>query len=201
MVQVEWVAVHVVAGGEVVERLNHAVTPNALQAYARDAETGALTQNDAEIALSSAETLAITADDAHLFVFDNNGTRANLFSLEDPDNPASLDDLSAFWQTSFLSQLYNVCSFASIRREALVADVFCADSAYVAEWRSNVKALAGTDYISHTQPDRNNHPIPEFAFPQGMAASPDGVHVYITTPQHGVLIFERIGVDAEPAAE
>lgn len=181
----------------------YAVTQNALHVYVRDTETGALTRNDAETGLSSAETLAITDDDAHLFVFDRNGERSNLFSLEDPANPVSLDDLSAFWRTPFVPGFTNRCSFASLRTEALIADVFCASSAFVVEWRSNFEILAGTDYIANTQPDRNNNHVPEFAVPIDMAASPDGLHVYVTTDRHGILIFERIGVedDTESADE
>ena len=175
----------------------YAVTRNALHVYTRDTETGALTRNDSDAGLSMAETLAISDDDAHLFVFDSNGERTSIFSLEDPANPVSLGDLSAFWQAPFLSRLDNVCSFASVRNGTLVADVFCASSAYVVEWRSNFEFLAGTDYIADTQPDRFNNHVPEFAVPEDMAASPDGLHVYLTTDRHGILIFERIGVEQD----
>ena len=178
----------------------YAVTRNALHVYTRNAQTGALTRTDAEIALSGrGETLAISADDAHLFVFDRNGERTNLFQLEDPANPVLLDDLPAFWQQPFFGGSSNTCSFASLREGTLIADVFCASSAFVVQWRSLFKFLAGTDYIANTQPDRFNNHVPDFAFPEDMAASPDARHVYLTTDRHGILIFERIGGETDHA--
>ncbi|MDE0226848.1 MAG: S8 family serine peptidase [Gammaproteobacteria bacterium] len=171
----------------------YAVTRNALHVYTRDAETGALTRTDGETALSRAETLAISDDDAHLFVFDRNGERTNLFDLEDPASPVSLGDLPRFWQVPFFSASASRCQFATVRMDALVADVFCTGSAFVAAWDSNFEFLEGTDYIASTQPDRFNRHVPEFAVPEDMAASPDGLHVYLATPRHGILIFERIG--------
>ena len=70
------------------------------------------------------------------------------------------------------------------------------------KWRSDFAYLAGTDYIADSQPDRNNNHVPDFASPEGMAPSPDGLHVYLSTERHGILIFERIGVeDATESAE
>ena len=176
----------------------YAIDPTALRVYARDADTGVLTRSDTETDLSrAAETLAISGDDGHLFVFDRNGERTNLFQLEDPANPVLLDDLPAFWQRSFFDSLNNVCRFASIRKDEVIADVFCASSAYVVEWDSSFEFLAGTDYIADTQPDRSNNHVPEFGTPADMAASPDGLHVYLATDRHGILIFERIGVEAD----
>ncbi len=178
----------------------YAVTRNALHVYTRDTETGALARTDAETALLGlATTLEISADDAHLFVFDRNGERTSLYQLEDPANPVLLDDLSAFWQRPFVAGFSNTCSFASLREGTLVADVFCGSSAFVVEWRSQFEFLAGTDYIASTQPDRFNSHIPEFAFPEDMAASPDGLHVYLSTDRHGILIFERIGGETDDA--
>ena len=174
----------------------YAVTQNALHVYTRDSETGALTSTDAETGLSwPVETLAISDDDAHLFVFDRYGERTNLFQLEDPANPVSLDDLPAFWQRPFFGSLDYACPFASVRNDALIADVVCASSAFVVKWRSNFEILAGTDYIANTQPDRNNNHVPDFASPPGMAPSPDGLHIYLSTDRHGILIFERIGME------
>ncbi len=171
----------------------YAVARNALHVYTRDTESGSLTRTDDETALSRAETLAISDDDAHLFVFDWNGERTNLFDLEDPASPVSLGDLPRFWQAPFVPGFTNRCPFATLRKDALVADVFCTGSAFVVAWNSDFEFLEGTDYIGSTQPDRFNSHVPEFAVPEDMAASPDGLHVYLSTPRHGILIFERIG--------
>ena len=176
----------------------------ALHVYTRDTETGALTRTDGETALSGAETLAISDDDTHLFVFDWEGERTNLFSLEDPANPVSLGDLRRFsWVAPSVAGSANRCPLATVRGDALIADVFCTSSAFVAAWRSgDLGFLEGTDYIASTQPDRFNRHVPEFGVPEDMAASPDGLHVYLATPRHGILIFERIGSqDDEEASE
>ena len=176
----------------------YAITQDTLHVYTRNTETGVLTRADAQVALSwGAETLAISGDDGHLFVFDRNGERTNLYQLEDPANPVLLDDLPAFWQGSFFGSFDNACRFASLRKEELIADVICASSAYVVKWDSTFEFLAGTDYIADTQPDRSNNHVPDFGTPADMAASPDGLHVYLATNRHGVLIFERIGVEAD----
>ena len=176
----------------------YAITRDTLQVYTGDTETGELTRTDTETDLSwGTETLAISGDGGHLYVFGRAGERANLFRLEDPVNPVFLDDLPAFWQRSFPASLNNVCRFAGVRKDELVADVICAGSAYVVEWDSTFEFLAGTDYISHTQPDRSNNHVPEFGAPTDMAASPDGRHVYLAADRHGILIFERIGALAD----
>ena len=106
-------------------------------------------------------------------------------------------DLPAFWQQPFFGGSTNICSFASLREGTLIADVFCASSAFVVEWRSLFEFLAGTDYLANTQPDRFNNHVPDFAIPEDMAASPDGRYVYLATDRHGILIFERIGGETD----
>lgn len=131
-------------------------------------------------------------DDAHLYVFDQRGERTNLFSLEDPLNPKRLATLPQFWPTAFRGGNWEThCQFADLRSNAAV-DVFCAGLAFTARWDAEAGRLAGTDWISALQSDRfNGPPMPDFRAPEGLAVSPDDRHIYLSTPQHGILTFGR----------
>ena len=171
---------------------------NRLLVFERDAESGELTRTDFEETLNHQRfvglpppPLAITDDDAYLFVFDNYGARANLFSLEDPLHPERLATLPQFWDT-FDPFRTNRCRFADTRGETPAVDVFCPGLAYAARWDSEASQLAGTDFLSERQSDRfNGIPMPDFGAPAGFAVSPDDRYLYLSTPNHGILIFGR----------
>ena len=171
---------------------------NRLLVFERDAESGQLTQTDFEATLHHDRhlavpppPLAITDDDAHLFVFDNYGARANLFSLEDPLNPERLATLSQFWDAPIPFRT-NRCRFADTWGELPAVDVFCPGLAYAARWDPDAVRLEGTDYLSERQADRfNGVPLPDFGAPAGFVASPDDHHLYLATPTHGILTFGR----------
>ncbi len=171
---------------------------NQLLVFERDADSGELTRTDFEETLNHNRwveipppPLAITNDDAYLFVFDNYGARANLFSLEDPLNPERLATLHQFWDT-FNPFRTNRCQFADTRGETPAVDVFCPGLAYAARWDSEASQLAGMDFLSQRQSDRfNGIPMPDFGAPAGFAVSPDDRYVYVSTPNHGILIFGR----------
>ena len=40
--------------------------------------------------------------------------------------------------------------------------------------------------------------MPLFGAPNGLAASPDGRHVYVASYEHGIVAFERVGAGVEP---
>ena len=175
----------------------YAVTENSLISFERDAETGALTRTDSETSLSwRGEALAISDDDAYLFVFDNFGQQTNVFQLEDPSNPRRIQSLPRFWDAGYFS-FQNRCRFAVKRNEVLAVDVFCPSSAFSVQWHPSDGELAGTDYLSNRQADRYNNAVPDFGPPEDMAVSPDGGHVYLSTPSHGILTFAR-GAPVEP---
>ena len=169
-----------------------------LLVFERDAESGELTQTEFEAPLSHDRyesipppPLAITDDDAYLFVFDNRGARANLFSLEDPLNPERLSTLPQFWDTSNPWQT-NRCRFADARGEDPVVDVLCPGLAYTARWDPEARRLTGTDWIGERQGDRfNGVAVSEYGSPTGFAVSPDDRYVYLSTPGHGILTFGR----------
>ncbi|MYE84051.1 MAG: hypothetical protein F4X36_19840, partial [Gammaproteobacteria bacterium] len=144
-----------------------------LLVFERDAETGALTQADFEETISAPASppvpLAITDDDAYLFVFDNSGERANVFSLADPSSPERLGTLSKFWDAPYQS---NRCRFADARGDVPVVDVFCPGLAFAVLWDAEAGELEGADALPAGQVDRfNSTPLPDFDDPVDLAAS------------------------------
>ena len=175
----------------------YAVGSGGLVVLERDAGDGSLSATDTGEPFAVASTpkvpLAVDADAGRLFVVDDYGT--HLFSLDDPLAPARLGRLPRShrdhiwsWQRS-----EEWCEAAAIRG-ALAVDVFCRSQSFTAEWRPDDGALAETDRMDDRSPDRFNNLVPEFGLPTGMAASPDGRHVYVSTAAHGILTFERVAV-------
>ena len=177
----------------------YAIANGSLRVFERDTESEALTEADFDEEIDwdgyGPVPLAITDDDSYLFVFDNYGERANLFSLEDPAAPARLATLPRFWRASFGS---NYCRFADARDDTVAIDVFCPGLTFTASWDSEADELSGTDFLTGNSTDRFNGPrLPDFGAPVGLAASPDDAHLYVATPAAGILIFARDGSSVE----
>ena len=137
------------------------------------------------------QALAITDNDTHLFVFDGSGERVNLYALDDPAEPDRLDVLEQFWEAPFGS---DYCRFADARSASTAVDVFCPGVAFTAQWDSEKRALAGTDFLGPGA-EEDGRTMPPFAAPIALAAAPDDRHLYLATPRHGILVFAR---DAPP---
>ena len=161
-----------------------------------DTDTGELSRIETGESLASPSwqsvpLVATGGDGALLFVDDGEATHA--FSLRAPRDPSRLATLPRTfpkhprWDYEFR----NSCRFAATRGDSAL-DVFCKGWAYVAEWRSEDAILAETERIQEELPDRFNHMVPDFGQPVGLAASPDGRHVYVSTAKKGILIFERV---------
>ena len=54
------------------------------------------------------------------------------------------------------------------------------------------------DLLANGQPDRFGNRVSLFGTPNGLASSPDGRHVYVSSYQHGIVAFERVGAGVEP---
>ena len=161
--------------------------------YQRNVESFELTQKDVEVStegsLWAPWPLAISDDDNFLFVFDNQGERAKVFSLEGGLDPDPLATLDTFWDAPFLS---NRCRFASVRHETLSVDVLCPGLVYAARYDSDMEQLVGTDWIGERQGDRfNGLPLPDFGVSSGFAISPDDHYLYLSTKLHGLVIIGR----------
>ena len=173
----------------------YVTTPSLLRVFERNADTGKLTLTNFVKDISGRIgierlPLAISDDGAFLFVIDEIGAQTNVFSLESPSTPKRLATLPRFWDPP-QRYYWNECLFADVRKDIPAVDVFCQSSAFTAKWSPSSNELTGTDYIAGWLPDRFNNHVPEFDFPEDMAVSPDGQHVYLSTPDQGILIFGR----------
>ena len=172
-----------------------------LHVFERDTDTGTLARTDDETLLDVRYPprplpIAISDDDGYLFVFDRAGDQTNLFSLADRLKPERLAILAKFWGTVWEA---DECRFADSRMKGVVVDVFCPGTAFTARWDSEAGELVGADFITTEQVDRlGGSPMPEFDALVDLAVSPDDEHLYVATPNHGILIFARGG---SPVAE
>ena len=177
----------------------YAATRSSVLVFERNEETGELTRaGETEPGLRNLQSIAISSDDRYLFAFDDNGTRSNLFQLEDdPASPQPVGSLPQFW---FPPRGYfafdNRCG-GMARRGSPAVDLFCKDSAFGVRWQPENGALEPTDLVAPWQPDRFDNPIPDFGHTRHFAASPDGRHAYLSTEEAGLLIFERVGAGAD----
>lgn len=94
------------------------------------------------------------------------------------------------------------CGRGYVRKDRYVVDFVCDYGGYVVKYDPDTNAVYVTDKIvgSHRDwiPDRFGRSVPHrFALwkGDGVSASPDGRHIYASTRQHGILIFERYGND------
>ena len=174
----------------------YAANRDQLLVFRRDAATGELSRVDFEEAIDvwccDRRPLVVTDDDAYLYVFDRGGERTNLFSLEDPLRPERLATLSQFWPRARRGGYWSDhCEFADARNNTSV-DVFCAGLAFSTRWDAEAGRLTGADWISASKHDRfNGPPMPDFHAPRGFAVSADDRHLYVSTPNHGIVIFGR----------
>ena len=171
-----------------------------LHVFERDTDTGVLarTDDDTHLGLWYQRPLpiAISDDDEYLFVFDGAGDQTNLFSLADPLKPERLATLAKFWGIVWEPE---ECRLADSRLEGVVVDVFCPGTAFTARWDSEAGELVGADFITDEQVDRlGGPPMPDFDDLVDLAVSPDDEHLYVATPNNGILIFARGG---SPVAE
>ena len=181
------------AGGHV-----YAVEGYGLFALERDADTGELEEAGQTPLGDQVRTLAVSHDDAHVFTFGR--MPAFLHNLEDPANPQLVGSLTP--PNRFFLNLN--CSLSIARNQRSAADAFCVNSAYAAQWESSTSEFQLGDFVSSWQTNRYGEPLPEFDSTNGLAASPEGRHAYVSTHRHGILIFERVGnpiVEVESAAD
>ena len=176
----------------------YAMTHGDLVVFERDATSGGLIKTDFQTTIdarfSGPNPLAITDDDAHLFVFDDEGQKANLFSLERPLNPERLATFRQYWQP----WQRNKCRFADARSQNIAVDVFCPGLVFTVRWDADSGQLELMDRLIDGDVDRFNvltpsFGSPNFSDPTGFAVSPDDRYLYLSTPEHGIVIVGRGG--------
>ena len=160
-----------------------------------DATTGDLTVTGTSLSLSvwyaQHVPLALSDDGGLLFVVDDDGT--HVFSLDDPLAPASVGTLPKAYRGYVYDYAEEWCGWGVFRAPSSL-DVVCRSQVFVAQYRADEGVLAEADRVDDRLPDRFNNAVPDFGQPGAVAVSPDGRHVYVSTPIHGILTFERVGV-------
>ena len=125
---------------------------------------------------------------------------AFVHDLQEPADPRLVGFLTP--PSSFPQNLN--CSLSVARNERLAAEAFCVNSAYAVQWESSTNEFRLADFVSSWRTNRYGGPLPDYHWPGGLAASPEGRHAYVSTDAHGILIFERVGnpiVEIESPAE
>ncbi|MCY4057899.1 MAG: hypothetical protein OXG44_07845, partial [Gammaproteobacteria bacterium] len=160
-----------------------------LRTFSRDQESGVLTLRQRHRyfhSLDDLDTLAIT-DDERLFVTRRSTGWTAMYELaEGVLSPAG--DVSLLSQADLSVQLARPFVLASARSGAEAVDVFGASVAVGLEIGEGE-----VDLLANGQMDRFGTRVPLFGAPSGLAASPDGRHVYVSSYQHGIVAFERVG--------
>ena len=120
----------------------------------------------------------------------------------------SIDDGKSTLKLSTEAQIDNLsltdCAAAIPRKGSYAVDVLCWYGAYVVEYLPESGEVSLSDYLlnflsSRIVPDRFGRRIPSYWLSRASSgsssveASPDGLHIYVATNQHGILIFERLG--------
>ena len=165
-----------------------------LRTLRREAESGSLTiqTRDYRSHFTDLDTLAI-ADGERLFATRLSTGFTGVFE-------ASRGVLRRTGTASLLSEadlsapLARPFEFSGARPGTDAVDVFAADVAVGIE-----VGQGEVDLLGNGQTDRFGNRLPLFGRPNGLAASPDGRHVYIASYQHGIVGFERVGAGVEPA--
>lgn len=118
------------------------------------------------------------------------------------------DNQSSDYEFVHLATEYNLgtelgsCGGSFPREDRYVLDIVCDTGGYVVEYDPNENDARVTDKIvnnrDHWIPDRFGRSTPygyDLWVGHGIAASPDGRHIYASARENGILVFERFGND------
>jgi hypothetical protein len=189
----------------------YAATGNGIVVFGHDASTGALEQIGAN-AGAYKPTLStdnedgfvdedrdlvfelLAADTGGRYLFGVTADRATAaLSLADPAAPEMLASFPPLGLQVFpYLDSAGECRFAGVRQRTLTADFFCSDVAFSIRVLPTRQALRAEDHLQSNGVDRFGRHIPPLALGHGVAASPDGRHVY-AVDESALRVFERAG--------
>ena len=165
----------------------YTTTGSSLQEFNRDVTSGTLETGDT--LSTGGGSLSLDNAGEWLFAVDEESADVFIYKLLPSfERTGTVDVDNAVFSTLFNDP------YGFVTGRSLAAADFFGDSV-VASLHAEREEV--TDAIAAGQ-DRFRNPVPLFGVPNGLAASPDGRHVYISTDLHGILAFERIGQGAEP---
>ena len=90
------------------------------------------------------------------------------------------------------------CAWVGSRPGVSSADAVCSGVVFTFQWDTESGEIRVTDYLTTSQADWYDTPLPPFQDAVAAAAGGDGRHVFVVTRQHGILVFRRIGQLEEP---
>ena len=134
--------------------------------------------------------LAVDAGRGLLLAADAEGAR--LFALGEGTAPAPLDVLPL---PAGDGAEASGCAFAALRPGGVV-DALCGGRLFTGQWLGDSLAMAAAHGDLPTPATRTDTPtnaaLDGLGEAVGMAATPDGRRVYVSTPEEGILTFERV---------
>lgn len=145
--------------------------------------------------LSGRSTRIIDSDDSGEYVFVADTYIASLLR-----NDLNTGELSTLASDFNFSLGVSDCGGIYVRSETLAADVICGQGAYVVDFDSESNDIDFSDHFVNANfffrvKDRFGRLVPPYSLTESrsVTASPDGKHLYASTRNHGVLMFERFG--------
>lgn len=181
----------------------YVATGQGLQVFLRDVATGALAPVSAHATDVLFTLLLAERSGRYLFgVTEDRGVAA--FDLADPTAPAlvaqsagvepDLDPFAAAGgpSTGFIAFGGPVCGFADTRQRTMTVDVLCRDLALGRRLMPGDPTLRQEELVYPGGVDAFDNNLPYFSFDRGLAATPDGRHIYASAPR-GIMVFERAG--------
>ena len=166
-----------------------------VRTFRRNQETGLLTPEGLTwrwTDIRDLDTLAI-ADNEHLFVIRRSTGFTAMYDVRNGAPSVGADVVSLLQSAELSHHLARPFEFATGRPGTPAVDVFGTSAAAGLEIQQGE-----IDLLANGQTDRFGNGVPLFGAPQGLASSPDGRHVYVSSYQHGIVAFERVGAGVEP---
>lgn len=151
----------------------------------------------AESDLPSWGTWLIRNDHSNQFTYLS--TKSDFRVFDNQSNPHEL--ASVLTEYNFATEVER-CGGSFARRGRYVLDIVCGYGGFVVEYDPERNDACVTDKfvdsLNDWIPDRFGRSVPDryiLWYGDGVSASPDGRHIYASTRQEGILIFERFGND------
>ena len=194
------------------EEFVYAAGDEGLYVFARDMRSGALLPLALEgdnPAAGQGPLSVLTVDEGGRYllgVTEDRGIAA--FDLADPAAPAFVVQGGGLWDdtlpddpfifegtTPAIGLIYyggSGCVFADARQRTRTVDVFCDDAALSRRLLPREPVVRQEELLHPGGVDAYDNNLPYFVFDRGIAASPDGRHIYASAAR-GIMIFERAG--------
>lgn len=151
--------------------------------------------------LQSGEAWLVQNDHSNMFTFV--ATRSDLHIFN--NKSASGEFIQLVSEFNYANEL-SWCGGSFVRKNRFVVDLICSLGSVVLEYDSSNNDVYVTDKSAEWQPDRFGRMPPRNHYlwrGNGVEASPDGRHIYASTFDHGIVIYERFGnsdIDLEDKA-